>query len=287
MVLYEASYIEPIWGGFYKHLCTKEWYIKFQDIYALELFKTDIGFPSKILEILPLGTITSIGKLQDANIPLGDYIGERGDEGLNVYYMQKHLERFMIENTVSNTPLPSLDLTNVSEIYSSISKEFGFEGIDLIKLYWYFKSLYDRYDNLYMEKETYDEYQRLLKKEAEKYADMNIENIKNIQRFLRAFYSTPHLNTEMFYQALCSILLGCLVLNPQEEWTWHSYFWKRVYLQSINETIIYSVDKKRIINMIAESIKRNEIQLLNISNYGGGKRGYGELFMNWQKNPFT
>jgi len=251
-----------VWSEFYKHLNTKEWYRWMQDKWAVSAFGNNLNrlpMLDNILETYKPSDFKDLSPIDLLKIDT-NYI-TRND--IKIY-----------------NALVDEDTTIFAK---KVLNYYGVTGEDIIKMYWYFISLYDSStENLSMRSEDLVAYKNLLEEERKV---MGLE--VDVKR------DRPHMNKEMFDMTITSIFFGGIANRTKEEWTWKNDWWAFIDVErALRNSLKYplmgysgktSSDKIGLaLNMIID-INKSGIGIQNIKNYVGGKGDSSIMFMNWME----
>jgi len=251
-----------VWSEFYKHLNTKEWYRWMQDKWAVSAFGNNLNrlpMLDNILETYKPSDFKDLSPIDLLKIDT-NYI-TRND--IKIY-----------------NALVDEDTTIFAK---KVLNYYGVTGEDIIKMYWYFISLYDSSaENLSMRSEDLVAYKNLLEEER-KVMGLDVD----VKR------DRPHMNKEMFDMTITSIFFGGIANRTKEEWTWKNDWWAFIDVErALRNSLKYplmgysgktSSDKIGLaLNMIID-INKSGIGIKNIKNYVGGKGDSSIMFMNWME----
>ncbi len=251
-----------VWSEFYKHLNTKEWYRWMQDKWAVSAFGNNLNrlpMLDNILETYKPSDFKDLSPIDLLKIDT-NYI-TRND--IKIY-----------------NALVDEDTTIFAK---KVLNYYGVTGEDIIKMYWYFISLYDSSaENLSMRSEDLVAYKNLLEEER-KVMGLDVD----VKR------DRPHMNKEMFDMTITSIFFGGIANRTKEEWTWKNDWWAFIDVErALRNSLKYplmgysgktSSDKIGLaLNMIID-INKSGIGIQNIKNYVGGKGDSSIMFMNWME----
>ena len=249
------------WSEFYKHLNTKEWYRDYQDKLAVSVFENNLRrlpMQDKILETYKPSDFKDLSPIDLVKIP----------------------RNFITRNDIKiNNALVDEDITIFAK---KVLDYYGVTGEDIIKMYWYFVSLYESMaENLNMESGDFVAYKNLLEREREK---MNM--------YMDVKRDRPHMNKDMFDMTLVSIFFGGITNRVKEEWTWKKDWWAFIDVEKVLRKYPLmgysgktSSDKMDLALKMIIDINKSGIGIQNIQNYVGGKRDSTVMFMNWMDTP--
>lgn len=244
------------WSEFYKHLNTKEWYRDYQDKLAVSSFDLHNSSRLPMLE-----NILETYKPSDfKDIPAKDVLGE------NIYTYNNWIRQNNIK--ISNG---LVDQKTTLYLISDVFDYYGVTGENIIKMHWYFISLYDSSaENLSMGSGDFVAYKNLLESEREK-MNLNLD----VKR------DRPHMNEEMFQMIIISTFFGGIKKQYISEWTWKEDWWE-YYPSPFYEGVLeeFPLVAPNALNMI-KKINKELIGLENITNYVGNKLDSPIIFMNW------
>lgn len=260
-----------VWSEFYKHLNTKEWYRDMQDKLAVSAFGNNlIRLPmlDNILETYKPSDFKDLSPVDLLRIDT-NYI-TRNDIKINNALVE--------DNLIFNT------------FAEKVLNYYGVTGEDIIKMYWYFISLYDSSaENLSMGSGDFVAYKNLLDKER-KVMGLAVD----VKR------DRPHMNKEMFDMTITSIFFGGIANRTKEEWTWKNDWWAFIDVEKAltkypfldgqaNKNFVestklkgYNKNQGLALNMIID-INKSGIGIQKIKNYVGGKGDSSIMFMNWME----
>ena len=249
------------WGEFYKHLNTKDWYRDMQDELAVSVFEINLGrlpYQENILETYKPSDFKDMSPI-----------------------VLLQIDRYFItgNNIKINNALVDEDITIFA---MEVLDYYGVTGEDIIKMYWYFISLYDNSaDNLMMGSGDFVAYKNLLEREKEK---MNM--------YVDVKRDRPHMNKDMFDMTITSIFFGGITNRVKEEWTWKKYWWAFIDVEkALRKYPLMGYSGKTTSNKMDLALKmiidinKSGIGIQNIQNYVGGKRDSTVMFMNWMDTP--
>lgn len=244
------------WSEFYKHLNTKEWYRDYQDKLAVSVFENNLRrlpMQDKILETYKPSDFRDLSPIDLLQID----------------------ENYITKNDIKiHNALVGVDINIFAK---KVLDYYGVTGEDIIKMYWYFVSLYESMaENLNIESGDFVAYKNLLEMEKEK-MNFNLD----VKR------DRPHMNKSMFDMTISSIFFGGIANRIKEEWTWKKDWWAFVNVEKA--LMEYSIGKLwseegLALKMIID-INKSGIGIQNIKNYVGGKRDSLIMFMNWMDTP--
>lgn len=245
------------WSEFYKHLNTKEWYRDYQDKLAVSSFENNLS------RLPMLQNILETYKPSDF-------------KDVSPIVLLRIDRNYITKNDIKiNNALVDVDITIFA---MEILDYYGVTGEDIIKMYWYFVSLYDNSaENLSMGSEDFVAYKNLLEREKEK-MNLNLD----VKR------DRPHMNKEMFDMTITSIFFGGIANRIKEEWTWKDDWWAFIDVEkALMEYPIAKISSYKeglALKMIID-INKSGMGIQNIKNYVGGKRDSSIMFMNWMETP--
>ena len=151
---------------------------------------------------------------------------------------------------------------------------YGVTGEDIIKMYWYFISLYESMpENLRMDSGDFVAYKNLLENEKEK-----------MQLYVDVKRDRPHMNKSMFDMTITSIFFGGITNRVKEEWTWKKDWWAFIDVEKALRKYPLMNKNNNPLEMIID-INKSGIGIQNIKNYVGGKKDSTVVFMNWMDTP--
>jgi len=247
--------VAPVWGEFYKHLNTKEWYRDMQDKLAVSAFGNNLNrlpMLDNILETYKPSDFKDLSPIDLLNIDT-NYI-TRNDIKIN----NALVEGKLIFNTFAK---------NVLDYY-------GVTGEDIIKMYWYFISLYESSaENLSMGSGDFVAYKNLLEVER-----------KEMGLYVDVKRDRPHMNKEMFDMTITSIFFGGIANRTKEEWTWKNNWWAFIDVEKALKKYPLRTFFNKPFDMIID-INKSGIGIQNIKNYVGEKGDSPIMFMNWMDTP--
>ncbi len=255
-----------VWSEFYKHLNTKEWYRDMQDKLAVSAFGNNLNrlpILDNILETYKPSDLKDLSPVDLLRIDT-NYI-TRNDIKINNALVE--------DNLIFNT------------FAEKVLDYYGVTGEDIIKMYWYFISLYESSaENLSMGSGDFVAYKNLLEEER-KVMGLDVD----VKR------DRPHMNKEMFDMTISSIFFGGIANRIKEEWTWKNDWWAFIDVEkALRNSLKYPLmgysgktSSEKIglaLNMIID-INKSGIGIQNIKNYVGGKGDSTIMFMNWMDTP--
>ena len=249
------------WSEFYKHLNTKEWYIDYQDRVAVSVFENN-------LRRLPM---------QDNILETYKPSDFKDLSPIDLLYINSN---YISRNDIKiNNALVDVDINIFAK---KVLDYYGVTGEDIIKMFWYFVSLYESMtENLNIESGDFVAYKNLLEMEKEK-INFNLD----VRR------DRPHMNRDMFDMIITSIFFGGIANRFKEEWTWKKDWWAFIDVEKalrkyplMGYSGKTSSDKMDLALEMIIDINKSGTGIQNIQNYVGGKRDSTVMFMNWMDTP--
>ena len=242
-----------VWSEFYKHLNTKEWYRDYQDKLAVSVFENNMRRMQMLDNILETYKPSDFKDLSPITLLQID-------------------RNFITGNDIKiNNALVDEDITIFA---MEVLDYYGVTGEDIIKMYWYFISLYESMpENLRMDSGDFVAYKNLLENEKEK-----------MQLYVDVKRDRPHMNKSMFDMTITSIFFGGITNRVKEEWTWKKDWWAFIDVEKALRKYPLMNKNNNPLEMIID-INKSGIGIQNIKNYVGGKKDSTVVFMNWMDTP--
>jgi len=248
------------WSEFYKHLNTKDWYRDMQDKLAVSSFENNLGrlpMLDNILETYKPSDFKDLSLISSID---------------NAYDLLKIDTNYITRNDIKINN--ALVVENIYVFAKKVLDYYGVTGEDIIKMYWYFISLYDSSaKNLSMGSGDFVAYKNLLEKER-KVMGLDVD----VKR------DRPHMNEDMFDMTLVSIFFGGIANRTKEEWTWKNDWWAFIDVEKALRKYPLMNKNNNPLEMIID-INKSGIGIQNIKNYVSGNKDSPIVFMNWMDTP--